>query len=317
MSITFTATRALLEFAKGTHLPRRQVNSGLVVNTNATWDPATQGFILHTPNEGARKNWISQGLVADKTVVVADLRIDGKSYGPHAFLMDLCVNGRVVPGVSHGDMGRKTVGNDLDNAWIAFDGVRLPHGALLNRYADVEDGKYVQKVKGIPVFHMIGQRLFSGTRPAPPRPAPPRPAPPRPAPPRPAPPRPCGDQRMQGPSLCVRGGRGGAGRGWFGARASESRRGAAGRVAVAQAALEFRRGLFEATRAYTDRKRCWGPVEEQVLSGIPQLKALYAEVPHPPRHHLLQPPPSVRPFPLPSPSLPPPTPLCPTHPRHV
>ena len=70
--------------------------------------------------------------------------------------------GRVVAGVSHGDMGRKTVGNDLDNAWIAFDSVRLPRSALLNRYADIEDGKYVQKVKGIPVFHMIGQRLFSG-----------------------------------------------------------------------------------------------------------------------------------------------------------
>ena len=64
--------------------------------------------------------------------------------------------------MSHGDMGRKTVGNDLDNAWIAFDSVRLPRSALLNRYADIEDGKYVQKVKGIPVFHMIGQRLFSG-----------------------------------------------------------------------------------------------------------------------------------------------------------
>jgi acyl-CoA oxidase len=145
------------------------VNSGLVVNTTATWDPAAQGFILHTPNEGARKNWISQGLVADKTVVVADLRLDGKSLGPHAFLTDLRVGGRVVPGVSHGDMGRKTVGNDLDNAWIAFDGVRLPRTALLNRYADIEDGKYVQKVKGIPVFHMIGQRLFSGS-PGPPGP---------------------------------------------------------------------------------------------------------------------------------------------------
>lgn len=51
----------------------------------------------------------------------------------------------------------------------------------------------MQKVKGMPVFHMIGQRLFTG------------------------------------------------------------------RVAVAQAALEFRRGLFEMTKKYTDAKPCWSP----------------------------------------------------------
>jgi hypothetical protein len=51
------------------------VNSGLVVNTQAHWDPNTQTFNLHSPNLGAYKNWISQGLVADKTVAVADLFI--------------------------------------------------------------------------------------------------------------------------------------------------------------------------------------------------------------------------------------------------
>ena len=51
----------------------------------------------------------------------------------------------------------------------------------------------MQKVKGMPVFHMIGQRLFTG------------------------------------------------------------------RVAVAQAALEFRRGLFDMTKKYTDTKPCWSP----------------------------------------------------------
>lgn len=35
-------------------------------------------------------------------------------------------------------MGIKTVGNDLDNAWISFDDVELPRSALLARYAEVE-----------------------------------------------------------------------------------------------------------------------------------------------------------------------------------
>lgn len=103
-----------------------------------------------------------KGFVADKTVVVADLRIEGKSVGPHAFLMDLRTNGEVVAGVDHGDMGGKTVGNDLDNAWISFKDVVLPADALLSKYADIVDGSYVQRVKGMPVFHMIGQRLFTG-----------------------------------------------------------------------------------------------------------------------------------------------------------
>ena len=49
------------------------VQSGLVVQTTATFDPSTDTFVLNTPSEGARKNWISQGFVADKAVVLADL----------------------------------------------------------------------------------------------------------------------------------------------------------------------------------------------------------------------------------------------------
>eukprot|EP00286_Rhodomonas_abbreviata_P012625 CAMPEP_0181322656 /NCGR_PEP_ID=MMETSP1101-20121128/19345_1 /TAXON_ID=46948 /ORGANISM="Rhodomonas abbreviata, Strain Caron Lab Isolate" /LENGTH=539 /DNA_ID=CAMNT_0023430585 /DNA_START=37 /DNA_END=1656 /DNA_ORIENTATION=- len=187
------------------------VNSGLVVNTRADWDSASQTFTLHSPNLGAYKNWISQGLVADKTVAVADLFIKGKSFGPHAFVMNLREERKPVPGVILEDMGRKTVGNDLDNAAIGFDKVLLPKDALLNRFADVEGDEYVQKVKGMPVFHMIGQRLFTG------------------------------------------------------------------RVAVAQAALEFRRGLFDSTKQYAETKRCWAPKGEPTLSNVPQLKAIFAE----------------------------------------
>ena len=43
------------------------VQSGLIVETTVEWDDDKQVFVLNTPNEGARKNWISQGFVADKT----------------------------------------------------------------------------------------------------------------------------------------------------------------------------------------------------------------------------------------------------------
>ena len=132
------------------------VQSGLVVETEASYDAAAQEFVLHTPYEGAAKNWISQGFTADKAVVLAALTVGGKNVGPHAFLMDPNPNphpnphphphpnpnpnpnqvgphaflmdlrrgGELVPGVSVGDMGIKTTGNDLDNAWINFDKVR-------------------------------------------------------------------------------------------------------------------------------------------------------------------------------------------------
>mmetsp|Transcript_3684 Transcript_3684/g.3834 ORF Transcript_3684/g.3834 Transcript_3684/m.3834 type:complete len:477 (-) Transcript_3684:40-1470(-) len=192
------------------------VNSGLVVNTIAEYNEKTESFILNSPNEGAKKNWISQGLIADKTTVVADLRMGDKSMGPHAFIMSLRDDeGHLLPGITHGDMGRKTVGNDLDNAWIAFKNVKLSKLALLNRYADIIDNVYVQKVKGMPVFHMIGQRLFTG------------------------------------------------------------------RIAVAQAAVEFRARIFEMTKEYTDKKKCWSPSaptgENNYLSSLPQLAHIYNE----------------------------------------
>jgi len=138
------------------------VNSGLVVNTVCTWHPDKQQFLLHCPDNGAFKNWISQGLVADMCVAVADLRVGGKSFGPHAFLMEMRRDGQVVEGVELGDMGVKTIGNDLDNAWISFQNVWLPKDALLSRYGYIENDQYVQRQKGIRTMDMIGQRLYTG-----------------------------------------------------------------------------------------------------------------------------------------------------------
>ena len=83
--------------------------------------------------------------MADKAVVIADMIVGGQSAGPHGFVMDFRVGGKLVEGVTIGDMGMKSVGNDLDNAWIAFEGVKLPKTALLNRYTDIDAaGKFEQ-----------------------------------------------------------------------------------------------------------------------------------------------------------------------------
>ena len=147
------------------------VNSGLVVNTTATYDSNTKTFILNSKNEGACKNWISQGLTAEWAVVVADLTTtDGKRVGPHGFLVRLRDSSRANKkggsplrrGVTVGDMGLKTTGLDLDNAWVRFSDFRVPHACLLDRHGGVDaaTGAYLGAAKK--PMEMIGQRLFTG-----------------------------------------------------------------------------------------------------------------------------------------------------------
>lgn len=139
------------------------VQSGLLVQTTAIFDRATDQFILNSPSEGAQKNWISQGFTADKAVVLADLTVGGECRGPHAFLVNLRKEGELVRDVSVGDMGVKTTGNDLDNAWIKFDQMRVPRSSLLSGYVSVsKDGEYERCGENIKPFEMIGQRLYTG-----------------------------------------------------------------------------------------------------------------------------------------------------------
>jgi acyl-CoA oxidase len=140
------------------------VLSGLIVETTADWDEDTQEFILHTPSDKAAKNWISQGYTAELGVVIADLRVKGKSHGPHPFFIKLRdgEEGALQPGIRILDMGTKTVANDLDNARVWFDQVRLPKDALLNKFADIKDNAYVQVGPERMRIEVIGQRLLTG-----------------------------------------------------------------------------------------------------------------------------------------------------------
>jgi len=145
------------------------VSSGMVVETTAHWDALRREFVIHSPNEGAYKNWISQGFCADKSVVIADLVVAQHSHGPHAFLIDFRTTDPVtqqkvlLPGIRLADMGKKTVANDLDNAWIAFDSMRVPESSLLDKFAHIDaTDQYVPTLQGMHPMLQIGQRLFTG-----------------------------------------------------------------------------------------------------------------------------------------------------------
>merc|ERR1712022_25716 len=60
-------------------------------------------------------------------------------------------------------MGRKSVANDLDNAWIKFDNVRVPQSSILSKFCSIDaNGQYQTSQKGMHPMLQIGQRLFTG-----------------------------------------------------------------------------------------------------------------------------------------------------------
>ncbi|MEU8943331.1 acyl-CoA dehydrogenase family protein [Streptomyces goshikiensis] len=114
------------------------------LGTVARYDTASREFVITTPGDHARKDYIGNAARhAELAVVFAQLEVDGSSQGVHAFVVPIRVGGETAPGVRIEDDGRKMGLNGVDNGRIWFDGVRVPREALLNRFADVSpEGVY-------------------------------------------------------------------------------------------------------------------------------------------------------------------------------
>ncbi|GAA2148535.1 acyl-CoA dehydrogenase [Nocardioides koreensis] len=108
------------------------------LGTVATYDVATQEFVITTRGEQARKDYIGNAAKhAEVAVVFAQLEVGGTSEGVHAFVVPIREDGRPCAGVRIEDDGAKMGLNGVDNGRLWFDGVRVPRTALLNRFADV------------------------------------------------------------------------------------------------------------------------------------------------------------------------------------
>ncbi|GAB3566697.1 acyl-CoA dehydrogenase [Amycolatopsis endophytica] len=120
------------------------------LRTTATYDPATREFVIDTPDEQARKDYIGNAARHGQAAVVfAQLVTGDESRGVHAFFVPVRdESGAPLPGVEIGDDGRKAGLNGVDNGRLAFHSVRVPREALLNRYGDVtEDGTYTSPIE--------------------------------------------------------------------------------------------------------------------------------------------------------------------------
>nr|WP_307797537.1 acyl-CoA dehydrogenase [Actinomadura barringtoniae] len=123
------------------------------LQTTATYDPGAEEFIIHTPVDKARKDYIGNAARDGRMAVVfAQLITDtesGESHGVHALMVPIRdERGRALPGVRIEDCGRKGGLNGVDNGRLSFDHVRVPREALLNRFGDVEpDGTYTSPIE--------------------------------------------------------------------------------------------------------------------------------------------------------------------------
>jgi acyl-CoA oxidase len=118
------------------------------LGTVATYDTAAEEFVITTPDDASRKDYIGNAAVhAELAVVFAQLEVDGVGHGVHAFVVPIREDGRVRTGVRIEDCGPKMGLNGVDNGRLWFDGVRVPRTALLNQFAEVTpEGRYLSPI---------------------------------------------------------------------------------------------------------------------------------------------------------------------------
>uniref|UniRef100_A0A1A7XSA5 Acyl-coenzyme A oxidase n=1 Tax=Iconisemion striatum TaxID=60296 RepID=A0A1A7XSA5_9TELE len=139
-NLEIIGTYAQTEMGHGTHL------RGL--ETTATYDPATQEFVLNSPTISSIKWWPGGlGKSSNHAIVIAQLYSLGNCHGLHAFIVpirDMSTH-KSLPGIVVGDIGPKFGFSEVDNGFLKLENVRIPRENMLMKYSKVEpDGSYVK-----------------------------------------------------------------------------------------------------------------------------------------------------------------------------
>uniref|UniRef100_A0A8C7NYU7 Acyl-coenzyme A oxidase n=1 Tax=Oncorhynchus mykiss TaxID=8022 RepID=A0A8C7NYU7_ONCMY len=127
-NLDIIGTYAQTEMGHGTHL------RGL--ETTATYDPATQEFVLNSPTITSIKWWPGGlGKTSNHAIVLAQLHTQGKC------TVHTAVPYCLVNSLSHSQFGF----DEVDNGYLKLENVRIPREHMLMKYAKVEaDGTYVK-----------------------------------------------------------------------------------------------------------------------------------------------------------------------------
>ena len=120
------------------------------LETTATFDKATDEFIINSPTISSTKFWPGDlGLISNYACVYAQLIIEGKRHGVQPFIVPLRDLETHLPlkGVEVGDIGPKFGYNSKNNGYCRFDNLRIPRNNLLMRFVQVDrEGNF--KTKG-------------------------------------------------------------------------------------------------------------------------------------------------------------------------
>ena len=120
------------------------------IRTTAVYEPETEQFVITTPDRDAYKDYIGSAARDGKMAVLfAQLITKGEVHGVHAFLVPIRDDdGNPCEGVHIEDDGHKAGLHGVDNGRLAFNGVRVPREALLDRYGQVAaDGTYASPIE--------------------------------------------------------------------------------------------------------------------------------------------------------------------------
>jgi acyl-CoA oxidase len=120
------------------------------LETTATYDPATEEFVINSPTPTSRKDYIGGAAeTARVSAVFAQLITAGETHGVHCFVVPIRdEDGNDLPGVTTSDCLYKGGLPGVDNGRIVFEHVRIPRENLLNKYADVApDGTYSSPIE--------------------------------------------------------------------------------------------------------------------------------------------------------------------------
>ncbi|KAJ2828761.1 hypothetical protein IWW50_001223 [Coemansia erecta] len=137
------------------------------LETTCTYVAETDEFEVHSPSISACKWWIgSLGVTATHAMVMAQLVVGGKNYGPNPVVVPIrsLEDHRPLPGVTVGDLGPKFGFNAMDNGFLLLDRVRVPRVNLLQRYITVEQGGRVSRPKNVDPKVAYGTMVYVRTQ---------------------------------------------------------------------------------------------------------------------------------------------------------
>ncbi|USP79477.1 Peroxisomal acyl-coenzyme A oxidase 1 [Curvularia clavata] len=129
------------------------------IETTATFDMATDEFVIHSPTVTSKKFWpAGLGFSTTHAAVMARLIVGDKDYGPHIFLVQLrsLEDGTPMQGIRMGDAGLKYGYNEADNGFASFDHVRIPRSHMLMAHSQLaRDGTFTTESLGSKLSYSV------------------------------------------------------------------------------------------------------------------------------------------------------------------